>query len=802
MSIARERFESLVHTEHAAVYRTAARLLSPADAEDVTQQVFTRVWEGKATLGQEPAVTLRSLAGRLALNALRGARTRRRHEERSMYIEPNPSQPTDFTQQDRDALHDALDRLPFDLRTAVALRYQTEFTFDEVARALSCSLSTAHDRVRRGLERLRHALTKGHYAVLAARLPELLPRLETASAVPPALAARLLAVPEVAVATTLGASAWPIAGLALIGLGVTLAFAWSASEPAVEAIAARAAVHIDAASATANPQDPPASRRPVATPDAGNQQAGVPMPVRTDGGSQQDQPASEPTARVFGHVSDTDDGRPLAQAKAFARSLARGRKGEDFIRSTLTDATGNFALELPVAGKREGYTVWIQANDYVQVTQTHTLVAGTAVEVRAPLRRWAKDVPGDWTIEVSVLDDLGVPVDGASVAVHRRQTTAVGRDQQPEEVTGKTDAAGRVTLRGTHHGEKLVHVAAPHSKPADAADTPHRRLAATMQALEIRQTGPHALAVTLAHGQAIAGVVRAVATGQPVAQLSIRALQGEEEVGWAFTDAEGRFRVDGLGAEPVTLTGHGATWSSFLARGFAPGDEHVDLLVKERADTQPRGLFMGELHGRAVDAASGEPVVLSAWDVRATAWSTSDTEEADQLEELLNPRPVQTSREGPLPAPAPDFHVTNLPAGRYGLIVRHRDYAPRLAGPFDIAPAHLESGIDLQLAPGGTVSGTVTDRAGRPVGLAIVYVTARPDAITRAASVAQALAGGDRYPHHHYTACDRQGAFHLEHVPAGMTLRLVAVDGAAGVAASDAFTLRDSEVKTLSVCLQ
>ncbi len=801
MSIARVRFESLVHAEHAAVYRVAARLLSPADAEDVTQQVFTRVWEGKATLGQEPAVTLRYLAGRLALNALRGARTRRRHEERSMHTEPNPSPPADFTQQDRDALCDALDGLPFDLRTAVALRYQTEFTFDEVARALSCSLSTAHDRVRRGLERLRHTLTRGHYAVLAARLPELLLRLESASPVPPALATRLLAVPEAAVATTLSAGAWPIAVLALIGLGVTLAFAWSASEPAVEASVARAAGPIDAAGATASPQDPPPSRRPVATPEAGAQQHSVPMPARTVARAPQDQPADGPTARVFGHVFDADDGRPLVQAKAFARSLARGRKGEDFIRSTITDATGSFALDLPVAGEREGYTVWIQASDYVQLNQTHTLIVGAAVEVRAALRRWAKDVPGDWTMEVSVLDDLGAPVDGANITVHRRQATVGGRDQQPKEVTGKTDATGRLTLRGTHHGEKLVHVTAPYDKP-DPAAAPHRRLAAAMQTLEIRGAGPHALGVTLAHGKAIAGVVRAVASGQPVPQFSIRALQSEEEIGWAFTDAEGRFRVDGLGAEAITLTGHGASWSSFLASGYTPGDEHVDLLVKERTDTQPRGLFMGELHGRAVDAASGEPVVLSVWDVRATAWPTSDTEQADQWEELLNPRPVQTAMEGPLPAPAPDFHVGTLPAGRYGLIVRHRDYAPRLAGPFDVAPAHLIRDIDLQLAPGGSVSGTVTDQARRPVGRAIVYVTARLDAITHATSVKQALAGGDRYPHHHYTACDPQGAFHLDRVPAGMTLRLVAVDGGAGVAASEPFTLRDGEVKTLSVRLQ
>ena len=43
MTIPRDAFESLVREHHAAVFRTAARLLPAADAEDVTQQVFTRL---------------------------------------------------------------------------------------------------------------------------------------------------------------------------------------------------------------------------------------------------------------------------------------------------------------------------------------------------------------------------------------------------------------------------------------------------------------------------------------------------------------------------------------------------------------------------------------------------------------------------------------------------------------------------------------------------------------------------------------------------------------------------------------
>src|SRR5688572_7616454 len=153
MNISRQLFASLVRAQHAAVYRTAARLLAPADAEDVTQQVFARVWEGKVALGDDPASTLRWLAGRLALNALRGARKRRHHEERRAMPNEHPA-PVDpgLSGDERHALRTALDALPHDLRTAVVLRYQEDLTFDALALALACSLSTAHDRVRRGLD--------------------------------------------------------------------------------------------------------------------------------------------------------------------------------------------------------------------------------------------------------------------------------------------------------------------------------------------------------------------------------------------------------------------------------------------------------------------------------------------------------------------------------------------------------------------------------------------------------------------------------------------------------------------------
>lgn len=815
MSIARPQFESLVRSEHAAVYRTAARLLPPADAEDVTQQVFTRVWEGKTPLGEVPAVTLRWLAGRLALNTLRGARNRRQAEtERAMHDEQLTSDP-DFKADEREAVRIALAALPHDLRTAVALRYQADLTFDEVAQALACSLSTAHDRVRRGLDRLQQALARGRFALLGARLPEVLSRLQPAGPVPPGLETQLLAVPEAAAAMTIGAGAWSIAALAIVGAGVGLALVFGRGGSALDATPATSAVAAVAEGEQPATQDPPPVRRPIeppGNPGAGNPGAGnpaSPSPVPAPPGAPaatREAPANEPTARVFGNVFDASDGRALALAKVAASSLARGSKGQSFSRSTTADAQGHFTLALPIAGEREAYTVWVQVDDYEQLTQTHTLAAGAAVELRAPLQRWAKDVPGAWQMEVSVRDELGTPVARAVVTVHRRQTSSAARQENPEEVNGVTDASGRVTLRGTHHGEKLIRIAAPPAeKPptgpvaGPVAGTP--RLATASRQLALRDAGPHSLSVTLPAGQIVAGVVRAAATGKPVAGFSLRAVQDAEDVGWGFTDAEGRFRIEGLGREPLTLRGHQARWSSFTASGLQAGDEHIELLVKANSDPQPRGLFGGELHGRVLDAATGAPIVVSAWAVEGTWWPAEGASGA-LLEELLNPAPSQRAMEGPLPDPSSEFHVTNLGAGRYGLVARHPGYAPCLLGPFEVGPGRLVNGLELKLARGGTVSGVVSDGAGRPVGGAVVYATASADAAIDARKLAQALAGGDLYPGYRYTKCDAKGSFRLEHVPADLTLRVVAADGRAGATASEAFTLRNDAAQTLTLRLQ
>src|SRR5262245_65519410 len=91
MTIESSAFDAAVRRHHAAVFRTARRVVrGDADAGDVTQQVFLAAWRGTASLGGDDGEVQRRLCwlcSRLALNSLRADR-RRRHRELETAMNP------------------------------------------------------------------------------------------------------------------------------------------------------------------------------------------------------------------------------------------------------------------------------------------------------------------------------------------------------------------------------------------------------------------------------------------------------------------------------------------------------------------------------------------------------------------------------------------------------------------------------------------------------------------------------------------------------------------------------------------
>lgn len=161
----RPTWEEVVQAHSAKVYRLAYRLTgNKHDAEDLTQEVFVRVFRSLANF--QPG-TLDGWLHRITTNLfLDQARRRSRIRFDGMSEEaesrlpspgPGPERSFEFNNLDVD-IQQALEELPPDFRAAVVLCDLEGLSYDEVARALDVKLGTVRSRIHRGRTMLKEKL--------------------------------------------------------------------------------------------------------------------------------------------------------------------------------------------------------------------------------------------------------------------------------------------------------------------------------------------------------------------------------------------------------------------------------------------------------------------------------------------------------------------------------------------------------------------------------------------------------------------------------------------------------------------
>jgi len=146
---------SAMETFGPTVYRLSlCRLQSTADAEDVYQDVFLRLWE-QDTSNWDDAHTKAWLI-RTTLNRCADlGRFRLRRTAVPLEAIAERSTPTDS----RDAeVWEAVAALPAKLRTVVHLYYAEGYSTEEIARLLSVPPATVRTRLRRAREKLKTIL--------------------------------------------------------------------------------------------------------------------------------------------------------------------------------------------------------------------------------------------------------------------------------------------------------------------------------------------------------------------------------------------------------------------------------------------------------------------------------------------------------------------------------------------------------------------------------------------------------------------------------------------------------------------
>ncbi len=170
-------FEPLLRRHQGPIYRFLLRHVGdPATAEDLTQETFVRVVNGRSSFRTGAVFTtwVYTIARNLAIDELR----RRRHRRHRSLDEPGRSsdgeagRPLGETVIDpearteeaasrsetRDVIASAVARLPEEQREVFVLREMGDLPFDEIAQVVGCNVNTVKSRMRYALERLRSAI--------------------------------------------------------------------------------------------------------------------------------------------------------------------------------------------------------------------------------------------------------------------------------------------------------------------------------------------------------------------------------------------------------------------------------------------------------------------------------------------------------------------------------------------------------------------------------------------------------------------------------------------------------------------
>jgi hypothetical protein len=370
------------------------------------------------------------------------------------------------------------------------------------------------------------------------------------------------------------------------------------------------------------------------------------------------------------------------------------------------------------------------------------------------------EVAGEAELRVRVVDPRGAPVRGAELTVYAPRRGSP--DAWPGEgvAVQRSDAEGQGLFAFSSLGLRHVRV-----------DPRREELASREVALELRE-GANELRVELCFGLHLSGRL-ITADGAPVEGVQLVLRQGERPARWAEVGPEGTFAFAGLAeGEHVLEFSGGRRWSDFHLEGVCGGGAPLELRLKPIAETRSAGLHDAELHGRVVDAASGEELASEEHDLELHAVPAGATRQELLAREglrWLTPYFGQTAQWEHVPAvPSARFVIDGILPGRYVVVARRRGHAPFVSEVFALGEREIRSGFEIALRRGAKLRGSVRGVDGRALAGAIVFVApVHPEAhaavLTRDREVREK--GGEGYllfgP---YASSDAEGRFRLEDV--------------------------------------
>lgn len=148
-------FKQLYETYAADVYRFSLWLAGEgADAEDITSETFVRAWSRRDSIRTE---TLKAYLFTIARNVYLQGRRKSRRQTALEDVHADPAPGPDRMLESRSELErvrEILRGLPEENRTAFVMRAEHGLPYEEIARVLGISLSSAKVKVHRVRRRL------------------------------------------------------------------------------------------------------------------------------------------------------------------------------------------------------------------------------------------------------------------------------------------------------------------------------------------------------------------------------------------------------------------------------------------------------------------------------------------------------------------------------------------------------------------------------------------------------------------------------------------------------------------------
>jgi RNA polymerase sigma-70 factor, ECF subfamily len=189
-------YETLILRYEQPVFSLVSRLVdNPADAGDVVQEVFLKVFRKVASFRAESS--LKTWIYRIAVNEARNQRRWfGRHSRHEVGIDPAPGETQGYSDWIEDQgrspfevtldhetqtmIEEALNQVSPTFRAALVLREIEELSYEEIAEVLEISLGTVKSRILRGREALRKSLATRLNASPPTRFPNRLKELDIA----------------------------------------------------------------------------------------------------------------------------------------------------------------------------------------------------------------------------------------------------------------------------------------------------------------------------------------------------------------------------------------------------------------------------------------------------------------------------------------------------------------------------------------------------------------------------------------------------------------------------------------------